>query len=120
MLEAFEERPGFPRVASFLASAPDFLLHRNPTISRNRLLLFRVSKIQRIEEQLRELDIEDYEDDPYILQSQLEDHVYDLGRTNPKAQRLSLMEELDAELRVYGEMTAYLHSTWTIELIHVR
>ena len=94
-----ELQEGYPRLAGFIASDPNFAIYRNPGILRNRLLLWRQARLVKLETRLRELDEEDAKEDVFILQSE----EYDNTREDADHKRDNLLLEIEDELRKFGK-----------------
>jgi hypothetical protein len=95
-----ELQEGYPRLAGFIASDPNFAIYRNPGDLRNRLLLWRQARLKKLEARLNAMDEEDAKDDPYILQSE----DYDNTREDADHRRDELFLEIEEEMRLFGEV----------------
>jgi hypothetical protein len=94
-----ELQEGYPRLAGFIASDPNFAIYRNHGDLRNRLLLWHQAKLAKLQDSLRVLDEEDAKEDPYILQSE----DYDNTREDADHKRDELLSEIEIELKLFGK-----------------
>ena len=92
-----EDHPeGYPRLASYVNSDPNFTIYRRFGYLHNRVLLYRQDELCVLQERLEKLDDEDQEKEPKNLKSRERDEKY-----NSTARR-DLIFEIDAKLNVYG------------------
>jgi hypothetical protein len=84
--------PGYPQFTALIGSHATFNVARRFNVVRARLLLIKQQKVETLEKQLRELDLNESQE------------LY-LGslRADKNAERIRILEELDTALASYGE-----------------
>jgi hypothetical protein len=95
---AYEEFRGYPQLAAFHASDPNFSLAWNPRGLRYRAILYQAANLKSLYKELHALDERDAKNIPYILQS----YEYDNNRNGASGERKKLMETIMVELKSYG------------------
>jgi len=93
-------RPGYGRLAAWLASDPNFAMGRNYADLRVRVRLHKQYKVEELKARLKELDDRQYERDPDLLTS------IELDIKGEDGERDILIQELDVALREHGECIA--------------
>jgi hypothetical protein len=86
---------GYPRLASYINSDPNFAMYRRFGYLHNRVLLYRQDELCVLQERLETLDEEDEEADPKVLKCRERD-----DENSPK--RKDLIAEIDVKMREYG------------------
>jgi hypothetical protein len=99
---------GYPRLAAFVDSDPNFMIYRRFGYLRTRLLLYHQDVLRERERDLDELD-EETQGDPKTKR-QLCSRTRDENQAQPK--RKELFETLDAEFQTYGTRPA--PNTWNM------
>jgi hypothetical protein len=95
-----ERVDGYPRLAAYLASAPNFQVGRDYKEARIRVRLHKMYVVETKQKELEELDKKQGEHDEYGVCSIAEDIKYF------KEERQKLINALDVALRELGESTA--------------
>lgn len=98
-----EETPnGFPRLAAFQASEPNFSLYRSFSYLHSRVLLDLQDQITCLEKELDEIDWEDHDEDADRLKSRDYDVQQPDGEGEPRTRRV-ILREIQSKLLEYGE-----------------
>lgn len=105
LTSAVDEYPrGYPRLAAFLSSTPDTLLFRNFLYLRTRLLLGQQNAVQKLEEELDAVDIEDSRGCPQqreaLRRSAAQEHRLVSGLQ--RRSRSTILEETYMAIQKYG------------------
>ena len=98
MLAVDEAPDGYPRLAAFVDSDPNFMIYRRFGYLRTRLLLYYQAGLQDLEERLDEKDEMSFENPNYLpdLRSRDRDDMYN------QQGRKELMQSLSKQLILYG------------------
>jgi len=89
---------GYPRLAAFYNSDPDFRVFRRFGTLRNRLLLYRQHELVVLEKCLFDMDNTDSEKNEYRIQSIRKD------KADEQSEREKLIDEIDCKLKQYDEL----------------
>ncbi|KAH7558292.1 hypothetical protein BM1_05564 [Bipolaris maydis] len=101
---AVEETPnGFPRLAAFQASEPNFSLYRSFSYLHSRVLLDLQDQITCLEKELDEIDWEDHDEDADRLKSRDYDVQQPDGEGEPRTRRV-ILREIQSKLLEYDEV----------------
>ncbi|EUC41979.1 hypothetical protein COCMIDRAFT_104739 [Bipolaris oryzae ATCC 44560] len=99
-----EETPnGFPRLAAFQASEPNFSLYRSFSYLHSRVLLDLQDQITCLEKELDEIDWEDHDEDADRLKSRDYDVQQPYGEGEPRTRRV-ILREIQSKLLEYDEV----------------
>lgn len=99
-----EETPnGFPRLAAFQASEPNFSLYRSFSYLHSRVLLDLQDQITCLEKELDEIDWEDHDEDADRLKSRDYDTQQPDGEGEPRTRRV-ILREIQSKLLEYDEV----------------
>jgi hypothetical protein len=88
---------GYPQLAAFQNSDPNFRIYRRYGTLRNRVILYRQQELAIMEKELSDLDKEDDEAKNGKTAS------YKKDRADPESQRLKLIGEIETKLKQYGK-----------------
>jgi hypothetical protein len=97
-----EETPnGFPRLAAFQSSEPNFSLYRSFSYLHSRVLLDLQDEITCLEKELDEIDWDDHEEDADRLKSR----DFDIRQSGDGEQRNRrvILREIKSKLMEYGQ-----------------
>lgn len=97
---------GYPRLAAFLQSDPNFEIYRRFRMLRHRIILHRQQELMKLEQKLNELDLNDAEKHPNRLQSLEWDHEDAVGEGKLRSEREEIIDAIDSKLKDYGESRA--------------
>lgn len=107
-----EETPnGFPRLAAFQASEPNFSLYRSFSYLHSRVLLDLQDQITCLEKELDEIDWEDHDEDADRLKSRDYDTQQPDGEGEPRTRRV-ILREIQSKLLEYGEYQTMQIYNW--------
>lgn len=95
-MEVTDNKQGYPRLAAWLASDPNFAIGKNYSDLRIRIRLHAQHKVEKLKAQLQALDEEQYGEDPFLLTSIEEDIQEENGK------RDELIRELNIALKEHG------------------
>ena len=93
---------GYPRLAAFLNSDPNFPVYRRFGTLHHRVILHRQQELAKLERRLNELDKKDAIDNPHRLQSLAWDHEDAETLNQESSEREQLIDEIDERLKHYG------------------
>lgn len=96
-----EECPaGYPRLAAFLDSDPNFMVFRRFGFLHTRVLLNKQDELRVLEKQLDNIDQEDAREKPKLLKCRERDMRQE--STDEKKSRQALLQEIEGKLTEYG------------------
>ncbi|MCJ1244332.1 hypothetical protein MMC30_001530 [Trapelia coarctata] len=104
-IHKLEDSPkGFPIVASYLDSDDSFMLYRRFGFLHARLLLNKQDELRELEEELRDMDNDDWEEESSrrFLQSRELDECRDLE--DGRKSRQGLLEKIEKKILEYGTL----------------
>jgi|SRR5579871_5474690 len=96
-----DQLQGYGRLATWLASDPNFAMGRNYADLRVRVRLYKQHKVEALKKRLQELDEKQHKIYPFLLVCN-ED-----GINANHGERDKLMQELDQALREHGEYAKF-------------
>ena len=98
-----EQTPnGFPRLAAFQSSEPNFALYRSFSYLHSRVLLDLQDEITSLEKELDEIDWDDFDEDATRLKSRDFDSQQPDGEGSPRTRRI-VLREIKTKLMEYGK-----------------
>jgi hypothetical protein len=93
---------GFPRLAAFQSSEANFSLYRSFSYLHSRVLLDLQDEITTLENELDEIDWDDFDENPDRLRSREIDVREAANEGNPRNRRV-LLDEIRTKLLQYGK-----------------
>ncbi|KAI4132139.1 MAG: hypothetical protein LQ338_000893 [Usnochroma carphineum] len=100
-ISSIDDHPlGYPKLAAFMSSDPNFLMCRRFAFLHSRVLLHRQDQLAEMEKQLLGMDDEDCELDELALQSRRRD-----DQRPEEPSRTSLIDKIDNKLKDYDDLT---------------
>lgn len=94
---------GYPRLAAFQRSDPDFAVYRRFNTLHQRVILHRQQELVKLERQLNDLDRTDARETPYRLASLEWDHEDALQQGKEQSEREDIINKIEIKLKNYGE-----------------
>ena len=93
---------GYPNLAAWQQSDPNFLVYRRFGTLRHRLILHRQQELAKLERRLNDHDQEQAKQKPTLLKSLEWDHAAAVKKGNPRSYRAEMIDEIDQKLEHYG------------------